>query len=85
MNVSVSYADQLQQLWLKFEVDEGTTVEQAINQSGILQRVPAIDLENQKVGVFGKAVKLDRKLEDGERVEIYRPITADPETVERRF
>ncbi len=85
MNVSVSYADQMQQLWLKLEVDEGTTVEEAIKQSGILQRVPTIDLELQKVGVFGKAVKLDKQLEDGERVEIYRPITADPETVERRF
>lgn len=85
MNVSVSYADQMQQLWLKLEVDEGTTVEEAIKQSGIMQRVPTIDLEVQKVGVFGKAVKLNKQLEDGERVEIYRPITADPETVERRF
>lgn len=85
MKISVSYAVQQQQIWLKLEVDDETTVEEAIKQSGILQKAPDIDLENHKVGIFGKAVKLDRKLSDGERVEIYQPITADPETVERRF
>ena len=85
MNVSVSYADQKLQLWLKLEVENEATVEDAINQSGILQRVPTIELENQKVGIFGKAVKLDRVLNEGERIEIYQPITADPDTVERRF
>ena len=43
-----------------------------------------IDLERQKVGIFGKITRLDTPLEEGNRVEIYRPITADPETVERR-
>lgn len=85
MKVSVSYAVQQRQIWLKLEVDDGTTVEEAINQSGILQQAPDIDLANQKVGIFGKAVKLDRKLGEGERVEIYQAITADPDTVERRF
>ncbi len=85
MNVSVSYADQKLQLWLKLEVDETTTVEQAIKQSGILQRVTDIDLESQKLGIFGKAVKLDKQLSEGDRVEIYKAITADPEKVERRF
>ncbi len=79
MNVSVSYAEQSKQIWLKLEVDDETTVEQAIEQSGILQRVPEIDLTAQKVGIFGKVVKLDRQLSDGERVEIYRPITAEPD------
>lgn len=85
MNVSVSYADQKLQLWLKLEVDDEATVEDAIRQSGILERAPNIDLESQKIGIFGKAVKLDRKLCESDRVEIYQPITADPETVERRF
>jgi putative ubiquitin-RnfH superfamily antitoxin RatB of RatAB toxin-antitoxin module len=76
MKVSVCYTEQAMQLWLKLEVDDATTVEQAIHQSGILKRVPAIDLESQKVGIFGKPVKLDRELGEGERVEIYRPITA---------
>ena len=85
MNVSVSYADQKLQLWLKIEVDDEATVEDAIMQSGILEQAPNIDLEYQKIGIFGKAVKLDRKLSESDRVEIYHPITADPETVERRF
>ena len=45
---------------------------------------PHIDLETQKVGVFGKLVKLDAALRPGDRVEIYRPITCDPQTVPRR-
>ncbi len=85
MNVSVSYADQKLQLWLKLEIDNDATVNDAIMQSGILQRVPTIDLDKQKIGIFGKAVKLDHKLNDGERIEIYESITADPETVPRRF
>lgn len=85
MNVSVSYADQKLQLWLKLEVDDEATVEDAIRQSGILERAPNIDLASQKIGIFGKTVKLDRQLSESDRVEIYQPITADPETVERRF
>jgi hypothetical protein len=52
--------------------------------TGLLEQFPEIDLERQKVGIFGKITRLDTKLEEGNRVEIYRPITADPETVERR-
>ena len=85
MKVTICYAAQQEQLWLKLEVEEQTTVEQAIRQSGILERVPEIDLEQQKLGIFGKAAKLERLLIEGDRVEIYHPITADPETVERRF
>ena len=84
MNVSVSYADQKLQLWLKLEVDDEATVEEVITQSGILERAPDIDLECQKVGIFGKAVKLDKKISEGERIEIYRPITTDPETIDPR-
>ena len=85
MNISVTYADQKLQFWQQLDLSEGATVEDAIKQSGILQRVPEIDIESQKVGIFGKAVKLDRKLSEGERVEIYQPITVDPDTVDRRF
>lgn len=79
MKVSLAYTDQQKQLWLKLEVEEEATVEELIQQSGILEMVPSIDLEAQKVGVFGKAVKLNRKLSEGERVEIYRPIIATPD------
>ena len=84
MNVGVAYADKFKQVWLKLEVPDDSTVRQAIEHSGLLKQFPEIDLENQKVGIFGKLTKLDAKLEEGVRIEIYRPITADPELVERR-
>jgi len=84
MNVGVAYADRFKQIWLKLDVPEGSTVLEAIERSGLLQQFPEIDLRKHKVGVFGKLTKLDARLEEGTRVEIYRPITADPETVERR-
>jgi putative ubiquitin-RnfH superfamily antitoxin RatB of RatAB toxin-antitoxin module len=59
-------------------------VNDAIQSSGILKRFPAIDLEKQKTGIFGKFVKLDAVLQDGDRVEIYRPLTVDPKTVPKR-
>jgi putative ubiquitin-RnfH superfamily antitoxin RatB of RatAB toxin-antitoxin module len=84
MNVGVAYADKFKQVWLKLEVPDESTVRQAIEHSGLLDQFPEIDLDNQKVGIFGKLTKLDAKLDEGARIEIYRPITADPELVERR-
>jgi uncharacterized protein len=84
MNVGIAYANKKKQVWLKLEVPDGSTVRDAIDHSGILKQFPEIDLENQKVGIFGKLSKLDAVIEDGARIEIYRPITADPETVERK-
>jgi hypothetical protein len=84
MNVGVAYASSKKQVWLKLEVPEGSTVRDVIAQSGLLKQFPEIDLDTQKVGIFGKLTKLDAVVEDGSRIEIYRPITADPELVERR-
>ncbi|MEZ5588148.1 MAG: RnfH family protein [Sedimenticolaceae bacterium] len=84
MNVGVAYADKFRRVWLKLEVPDGSTVREAIEFSGILGQFPDIDLETQKVGVFGKLTRLDAKVDEGARVEIYREITADPELVERR-
>ncbi|MEW8014319.1 MAG: RnfH family protein [Candidatus Sedimenticola endophacoides] len=84
MNVGVAYADKFKQIWLKLEVPDGSTVREAIELSGMLEKFPDIDLAQQKVGVFGKITKLDSIVEEGARVEIYREITADPELVERR-
>lgn len=84
MRVDVAYSEPLDQLWLTVEVPETATVREAIERSGILARFPRIDLETQKVGIFGRLVRLDAPLRAGDRVEIYRPITADPETVPRR-
>jgi putative ubiquitin-RnfH superfamily antitoxin RatB of RatAB toxin-antitoxin module len=84
MQIGVAYSDPVQQIWLRIEVAEETTVEQAIIKSGILRQFPEIDLTEQAVGIYGKLVKLDATLNPGDRVEIYRGIIADPATVPRR-
>lgn len=84
MNVGVCYALVDRQIWLKLEVPEESTIADAIALSGLLNQYPEIDLENQKVGVFGKIAKLDTVVKEGDRVEIYRKITADPAQVQRR-
>ena len=84
MNVGIAYVAPDNHVWMRIEVPKGATVRDAIELSGILTRFPEIDLPQQKVGIFGKLTTLDGPLSEGDRVEIYRPITADPETVARR-
>ena len=79
MNIGVAYADRSAVVWRKLVLPEGSTVRDAIDESGLLAEFPEIDLSSQKVGIFGKVTKLDAVLEDGARVEIYHPIIADPE------
>lgn len=84
MNVGICYAEAERQLWMRLEIPDGSTVEQAIALSGVLKQFPEIDLQKQKVGIFGKIAKLDAPVQEGDRVEIYRQITADPNQVKRR-
>lgn len=84
MQVGVAYSEPSQQIWMNIEVPDGATVREAIERSGILKMFPHIDLAAQKVGVFGKVVKADAPVRAGDRIEIYRPITCDPQTVPRR-
>lgn len=84
MQVGVAYSEISQQIWLTIEVPDNATVVEAIERSGILRMFPHIDLTTQKIGVFGKLVKPEAALRAGDRVEIYRPITCDPQTVPRR-
>ncbi len=84
MQIGVAFSEPAQQLWLRIEVPEEATVQQAIDQSGILNKFPHIDLAEYKVGIFGKLAELDGLLKPGDRIEIYRAITADPATVPRR-
>ncbi len=81
LHIGVAYATATRQVWLKLDVPDGTTVGEAIARSGILAQFPEIDLDAQKVGVFGKVTPLTAKVAEGDRVEIYRPITADPATI----
>lgn len=84
MQVGATYDNGKKQAWLKVDVPDGCTARQVLELSGLLKMFPDIDLDTQKVGIFGKIIKLDTVIEEGQRIEVYRPITADPETVERR-
>lgn len=84
MKIRIAYVDPEHQFWEQLEVPEECTLEKAVEMSGVLEKVPFLDLETNKVGIFGKFAKPDATLKPGDRVEIYRAITADPLTVPRR-
>ena len=86
INVEVAYAMPEKQIIRAVNVDVGTTIGAAIVQSGIMMDFPDLDieLENAKVGIFGKAAAMTTVLNDGDRVEIYRPLIADPKEVRRK-
>jgi uncharacterized protein len=65
-------------------VEEGTTVRQAIERSGVLAEFPEINLGRNRVGIYGKLVALDARLGEGDRVEILRPLAVEPTAVRRR-
>jgi len=84
IKVEVAYADTKQQRILNIEVDEGSTIEKVIDSSGILEIFTDIDLSKQKVGIFSQQKKLDDIVREGDRVEIYRPLTLDPKEARKR-
>jgi putative ubiquitin-RnfH superfamily antitoxin RatB of RatAB toxin-antitoxin module len=84
MNVGVCYAEVDRQLWMRLEVPDNSTIEEIINRSGVLKPYPEINLATQKVGIFGKIAALDTSVNDGDKVEICRQITVDPQTVQSR-
>ena len=83
MLVEVTYALEKKQTLLELEVSEGTTLKQAVELSGIIDAYPQIDLTKDKTGIFGKIAKLDTVLREKDRVEIYRPLIADPKQVRK--
>jgi len=84
LRVEVAYARPDEQLIIPVDAPEGATVEQVIVLSRIQQRFPEIDLKTAKVGVFGKLSKLSAAVRAGDRVEIYRPLLADPKAVRKQ-
>ena len=82
--VEVAYARPDEQVILVVTALPGITVEQAVRESGVLERFPEIDLATSKVGIFGKLSKLDAVLQDGDRVEIYRKLIADPKEARKK-
>jgi putative ubiquitin-RnfH superfamily antitoxin RatB of RatAB toxin-antitoxin module len=83
IEVEVVYALPTRQRLLKIRVASGITIREAVRQSGILDIFPEIDPERAKVGIFGRRVNLEHVLRDGDRIEIYRPLVADPKSVRR--
>ena len=84
ISIEVAYATPEEQVILKLDVAPDTTIQQAIEQSTILERFPEIDTGKLKAGVFGKLKKLTQTLHEGDRVEIYRPLIADPKQVRKQ-
>lgn len=84
ISVEVVYALPNEQVVFDLAVKSELTVEEIIRQSGILERYPEIDLNKNKVGVYSRNVKLDAKVRDKDRIEIYRPLLADPKEIRRK-
>jgi hypothetical protein len=82
--IEVAYALPREQFLIALDVEPGTTAEEAVKLSGVLEKFPDIDLTKNKVGVFGKVIKTDEVLRDKDRVEIYRPLIADPKESRRK-
>ena len=83
-SVAVCYALPDVSFLVQLDVDDGTTIAQAIAASGVLARFPEIDLTRNQLGLFGKLKPADTVLRDGDRIEIYRPLQADPMESRRR-
>lgn len=84
MRVEVAYALPERQELIALEVAEGISIAEAIALSGIVDLFPEIDLAHNKVGIFGHLAKLETVLRDGDRVEIYRPLIADPKLARKQ-
>ncbi len=83
INVEVAYAMPDKQAIISLGVAEGTSALEAARQSGIAEKFEGIDLDDAKLGIFGKAVSPGQVLREGDRVEIYRPLIADPKEVRK--
>lgn len=85
INVEVVYALPHRQELVAVRLPEGATVREALDASGLLQKHPEIEPErNNKLGIYARLVKLDTELRDRDRVEIYRPLIADPKAVRKK-
>lgn len=84
IKIEVAFALPDRQTLLEVSIVKGTTVKDAVVQSGIMQRYPEIDLEVNAVGIWNRTCKLTDVPREGDRIEVYRPLIADPKDVRRR-
>ena len=85
MNIEVVFGLPSRQELVALSVEPGTTVEAAIEQSGIAKLFPDEDLSVYQAGIWGKPVERHRCVEDGDRVELYRPLAKDPREARREL
>jgi putative ubiquitin-RnfH superfamily antitoxin RatB of RatAB toxin-antitoxin module len=83
IEVEVAYAQPQQQWLVRLELARGATVADALRVSGLCASCPEINLERDGVGIFSRRVALTEVLQDGDRVEIYRPLQVDPKEARR--
>lgn len=84
IDIEVAYALPAEQVIVEINVPEDCTVREAIRRSGLLAQHTEIDLDQNRVGIFGKLAKLDDRVHAGDRVEIYRALIADPKEARKR-
>ena len=84
LRIEVAYALAERQVLIPLHLPPHSTVEEAILRSKIVEQFPEIDLSSAKVGIFGKLSKLTAVLRDGDRIEIYRPLLADPKALRKQ-
>ncbi|MBZ2162214.1 MULTISPECIES: RnfH family protein [Alteromonas] len=84
MQIEVAYALPTKQSLVDVAIKEGATVEEVIQASNLLNEYPDIDLSSTKVGIWSRVVKLRDTVKDGDRIEIYRPLIADPKEIRKR-
>lgn len=82
--IEVAYATLQKQKIISLEVVAGDSIRDAVKLSGMVEHFPEIDIETSDLGVFGKSVNDNYQLEQGDRIEIYRPLIADPKEVRRQ-
>ena len=82
--IEVAYALPKKQLIIPIKAKEGITAEEAIKLSGITKKFPEINLETNQIGIFGKLTQRNHVLRERDRVEIYRPLIADPKEIRRQ-
>ena len=84
INIEVSWGDTKKQILLALEVKAGTTLLEAIELSGIREQIPEIEIDAAHLGIFSRKKPPDFVLREGDRVEIYRPLVADPKEIRRK-
>ena len=83
IRVEVAYALPEKQFLIELEVNDTTSAIEAIRQSGLFQLYPELEQQDMEIGIFSKPITQDTRLKEGDRVEVYRPLTIDPKEARR--